>query len=52
MKTYKVKLKEKQDHTKLYRLPGKKEDYLINEYNRQLVRIDNRFNWPAWIKKN
>jgi hypothetical protein len=52
MKTYQVKLKEKQDYTKRYRLPGKEDDYLMSEYNRQLERVNNRFNWPAWIQKN
>ena len=52
MKTYQVTLKEKQDCSKHYQLPGKKEDYLISEYNRQLERLNNRFNWPAWIQKN
>jgi hypothetical protein len=52
MKTYQVKLKEKQGYAKRYRLPGKKEDYLISEYNRQLGKVNNRFNLPEWIPKN
>jgi len=52
MKTHRAKLKEKPNYNKRYRLHGKKEDYLMSEYDRQLERVNNRFSWPEWIQKN